>query len=55
MPTRRTRTYTRRADAVDSESQARKDRLKTLKSLKRSLDAEEIAELRKLIQEFGNG
>jgi hypothetical protein len=54
MSTRRTRTYTRRSDAMDS-GDVRRARVKALKALKRPLDAEEIAELRKLIQEMGNG
>lgn len=49
MSTRRTRTYTARADAVDSGNQARKERLKTLKALKRSLTDEELAELQRLL------
>jgi hypothetical protein len=49
MSTRRTRTYTARADAPDSGNQARKERLKTLKSLGRSLTPEELAELKKLM------
>lgn len=55
MSTRRTRTYTHRADAVDSGNTARRDRLKTLKKLNRQLTGEELAELGRLMQEFGNG
>ncbi|RUR76985.1 hypothetical protein PCC6912_39440 [Chlorogloeopsis fritschii PCC 6912] len=49
MPTRRTRTYTRRADAVDA---GKRDRIKSLKNLNRPLTPDELAELRKLIQEI---
>lgn len=49
MSTRRTRTYTTRADAADSGNQARKERLRTLKALGRSLTPEELAELQRLI------
>jgi hypothetical protein len=51
MPTRRTRTYTTRADAVDSGNQARKKRLKTLQTLGHHLTPEELAELRRLLSD----
>jgi hypothetical protein len=55
MPTRRTRTYTRRADAVDSGNPHKKERLKALQSLKRPLKPEELAELGQLMRELGGG
>lgn len=53
MSTRRTRTYTRRADAMDS-TQSKRDRLKRLKSMQQQLTPEQLAELQKLMQEIGD-
>ena len=54
MSNRRTHTYTRRSDAMDS-AESRRRRMKILKALKRPLDAEEIIEMRGLMKEFGDG
>jgi hypothetical protein len=52
MSTRRTRTFTARSDAADSGNQARKERLKALKSLGRSLSPQELTELQRLMQDL---
>lgn len=53
MSTRRTRTYTSRADAMDLK-EAKRDRLKRLKAMQQSLSPEELAELQRLMQEMNN-
>lgn len=54
MSTRRTHTYTKRADAMDSK-ESKRDRLKRLKSMQQQLTPGQLAELQQLMQEFGGG
>lgn len=53
MANKKTHAFTRRAKGGETDI-FRKQRIKALKSLTRSLSQEEIEELRKLIQEDGN-
>lgn len=53
MSNSKTHTYTSRADGGEPK-ETRRRRMKALKELKRSLTFEEVAELSKLMREFGN-
>ena len=54
MSNKQTRTYTRRADAMDS-TEFKKSRLAKLKSLHKALTPEQLEELMQLMKEVGNG
>jgi hypothetical protein len=54
MSNKQTKTYTRRADAMDSK-EFKRSRLAKLKSLHKALTPEQLEEMAQLMREVGNG